>query len=67
MDQPPLPEAIEHVKRAISQNVTVPRVTGDGAYLAVFAAFMVDRATKGKLVQNTLLVSGYIQQSVSIS
>jgi len=67
MDKPPLLEAFEHVERAVGQDVTVSRVTGDMTYLAVLAALMVYCATKSELVQYTLLVFGYIQRSVSIS
>lgn len=36
--------------------MTIARVTGDGAYLAILAPFVVDGSTKCEFMQNTLFV-----------
>jgi hypothetical protein len=55
-NEAPFPEAQKHVESAVRQDMTVTRITGDGAYLATFAPVVVDGPTKGEFVQNTLFV-----------
>ncbi len=55
-DEAPFSQAHKHVERAVRKDVTVARVTGDGAYLAALASFMVDCSAKGEFMQNTLFV-----------
>jgi hypothetical protein len=55
-NEAPLPQAQENVERAVRQDMTLAGETGDRAYLAVIRPFMVDGATKGEFVQNTLFV-----------
>ncbi len=55
-DETPLSEAVEHGKGAIRQDMSMARVTGDGANFAVLTPIIVDGSTQGEFVQNTLFV-----------
>ncbi|MBG6143902.1 hypothetical protein IWQ51_002025 [Labrenzia sp. EL_142] len=56
MDQTLFQKALEDIVIAVSQDVTVARVTGYIAYFAVWKSFMADNSTKSELMQNTLFV-----------
>jgi hypothetical protein len=56
VDEAPFLEAQKDVEGAVRQDVTLAGDTGYGAYLAVFAAFMVDGSTEREFVQDTLFV-----------
>jgi hypothetical protein len=66
-DEAPLFQAKKHVEGTVAEDMTIARVTGDGAYLAALAPFVVDGSTKGEFMQNTLLVFRDIQRIGSIS
>ena len=53
-DEAPFSEAQKDVDGAVREDMTVARVTGDRAYLAALASFMVDGPTKCEFVQNAL-------------
>ena len=57
LDETAFPEAQENVQCAVAQHMAIARMAGDSLYLAVLAAFVMDCSTKGKFVQDTLLVS----------
>jgi len=56
VDEASFPQLQEHVERAICEDMTVTRITGDRTYLAVPVPFVVDASTKGEFVQDTLFL-----------
>jgi hypothetical protein len=55
-NETPFLQAHKHVECAVRQDMPIACETGDCAYLAAVAPFVVDGPTKGEFVQNTLFV-----------
>lgn len=55
-DEAPLSQAQKHRKGTVRKDMPLARVTGDRAYFAARAFFVVDCATQSEFMQNTLFV-----------